>query len=930
MSRELRLLILEDDPHDAELAVAHLERAGYSCQWERVETRQAFLARLETARVDLVLADYNLPSFDGLTALKLFRQRDPDTPFILISGTLGEEKAIESLKAGATDYVLKDRLSRLEPVVARALEEAQERRRRRRAEEELRRATNMLNSILTSATEYAIAATDLNFRIIHYNPAAERMFGYTAQEVIGRTVQDVHLRQEGQREHFARAIHTIEREGRWEYDLEWKDPQGALRIIHMVVMPMRDETGASIGYILFAQDVTERKRIERMFSQLQEQTSQLVGELEAEQLYQGILRAARLIVPADLAILPLLDEEGVELRYLAAEGERAESLLHRVHPLASLGLAPLAVRERTLVQSDDLMNDPRVSRKYVELLNMRVGVAVPLIKGERVLGALTLLRRDEPFDENERRALTIFANTAAGLIDSARLYERARQAERRYRDLYENAPDGYYAVDAHGVITEMNATMLKWLGYRHEELLGRRRFEELLAPESRDRYHWLVERCQEQGALENVELELISREGRRFPVRINAKAIWEEGNYAGCRATVRDIARERELEAQLLQAQKLESLGTLVGGIAHDFNNMLTGILGFTQLLMRQVEPRGPIYEGLGRIEVLGERAADMIRQLLAFSRQDVGEKRRLMLRPFLKEVGKLLERVIPENIELVLELSPEELWVNADPTQLQQVIMNLVVNARDAMPEGGQLRITMAPVCLDEAFCRAHPDLQPGRYIRLSVGDTGVGIPEDIRSRIFDPFFTTKEVGKGTGLGLPVVYGIVKNHGGAIEVQSEVGRGTTVHIWLPLAEKGTAGEETARTEAPGGTETILLVEDEPSVLELGKMALEHFGYRVLTAENGLEALATYEAHRDEIALVILDMVMPRLGGPETFRELKRINPGVRVLLATGYDTTQTTAQSLLDEGASGLMRKPYQIHELAQAVRAALESSKP
>ncbi|RMG55540.1 MAG: PAS domain S-box protein [Acidobacteria bacterium] len=929
MSRELRLLILEDDPHDAELAVAHLEKAGYSCQWEQVETRQEFLARLEAATYDLILADYNLPSFDGLTALKLFRQRDPDTPFILISGTLGEERAIESLKAGATDYVLKDRLSRLEPIVARALEEARERRRRRRAEEELRRATNMLNSILTSATEYAIVATDLDFRIIHYNPAAERLFGYTAQEVIGRKIPDVHLRKETQRERFARAIQVVEREGRWEHDLEWKDPQGSPRIIHMVVMPMRDEMGASVGYILFAQDVTERRRIERMFSQLQEQTSQLVGELRTEQLYQDVLRAAHLIVPADAAILSLLDEEGAELQYLAAEGERAEILLPRARPLASLGLAPLAVRERTLVQSDDLMNDSRVSREYAEHVNMRVEMAIPLIKGERVLGALMVLRRDEPFDENERRALTIFANTAAGLIDSARLYERARQAERRYRDLYENAPDGYYTVDAQGVVKEMNATMLKWLGYHHEELLGRRRFEELLAPESRERYRRLVERCRGHGVLENVELELVSREGRRFPVRINATAVWREGNYAGCRATVRDITRERELEAQLLQAQKLESLGTLVGGIAHDFNNMLTGILGFTQLLMRQVEPQSPIYEGLGRIEVLGERAADMIRQLLAFSRQDVGEKRRLMLRPFLKEVGKLLERVIPENIELLLNLSPEELWVEADPTQLQQVIMNLVVNARDAMPEGGRLQIAMAPVNLDEAFCRAHPDLQPGRYVRLGVSDTGVGIPEEIRSRIFDPFFTTKEVGKGTGLGLPVVYGIVKNHGGAIEVQSEVGKGTTVHIWLPLAERGAVGEETARTEAPGGTETILLVEDEPSVLELGKMALEHLGYRVLTAENGLEALTIYMAHRDEIALVILDMVMPRLGGPETFRELKRINPSTRVLLATGYDTTQTAAQALLDEGASGLMRKPYQIHELAQAVRAALESSK-
>jgi PAS domain S-box-containing protein len=529
------------------------------------------------------------------------------------------------------------------------------------------------------------------------------------------------------------------------------------------------------------------------------------------------------------------------------------------------------------------------------------------------------------FDHDQLIGLT---GILTDITERKRAEEALQQSEERYRDLYDNAPDGYSVVAADGTIREMNATQLNWLGYSDREVIGQLRFEELLTPEGQRQAPDLLARCKREGQLENVEQTLVGRDGRRLPVRLNMRAILDAtGQCTSYRATTRDISKEKALEAQLLQAQKLESLGTLVGGIAHDFNNMLTGILGFTQLLLQEVNPEDKMYEDIRRIEVLSERAANMVRQLMIFSRHSLSQKQSLLLHPFLEEITKLLGRMIPENIEVRLSLAAEDLAVEADPTQLQQVVMNLAVNARDAMPGRGRLLIETARVELDHAFCQAHPDLSPGWYALLRVSDTGLGIPLEIRPHIFDPFFTTKDVGKGTGLGLPVVYGIVKNHAGAIEVESQVGQGTSVKIYLPLSEQPIVEMATLAAELLTGTETILLVEDEPMVLEFGRTALENFGYQVLTAQDGVEALEVFQAHQDAIALAILDMVMPRMGGRETARELKRRKPTLAVLLATGYDSPEEPGEELGELETHEVLSKPYRIRELARAVRAALGS---
>jgi PAS domain S-box-containing protein len=526
-----------------------------------------------------------------------------------------------------------------------------------------------------------------------------------------------------------------------------------------------------------------------------------------------------------------------------------------------------------------------------------------------------------------------------GALRRAELSHHLRALKTRYQQLVDRLPLGLCRSTVEGEWVEINPAALRLLGLTSLEQATAQRLPEYYADPA-DYERW-QQQVLEQGQVTNARVRLRRTDGSIIWVDLHATLVRDERDQPRFMDIILEDLTERQqaevtlsrwqeqtrqLEAQLLQAQKLESLGTLVGGIAHDFNNMLTGILGFTQLLLHDVEPGGKVYEGLQRIELFSEHAANMVKQLLAFSRQEVGQKRALSLHSFLKEIRKLLERMIPENIEIELELASENFTVEADPTQLQQVLMNLAVNARDAMPEGGWFSIGTARVELDEAFCQAHLDIHPGSYVRVSVSDTGVGIPPEIHSRIFDPFFTTKETGKGTGLGLSVVYGIVKNHGGTIEVKSRAGGGTTFHIYWPLVEKAVEVVAPAPAQVRGGRETVLLVEDEPTVLELGRTALEHFGYRVLTASDGLEGVAVYQRHREEIALVILDVVMPKLGGRETLRELKRIMPDVRVLLATGYGSSGASVGGLLQEGVCGLVRKPFQIRELAQAVRTALD----
>ncbi|HXG10727.1 MAG TPA: response regulator [Gemmataceae bacterium] len=418
----------------------------------------------------------------------------------------------------------------------------------------------------------------------------------------------------------------------------------------------------------------------------------------------------------------------------------------------------------------------------------------------------------------------------------------------------------------------------------------------------------------------------VRADGQEFPLEASVSSA-PIGGREFYTIVVRDITEKKKLEAQLLHAQRMEGIGMLAGGVAHDFNNLLTIITGYTELLLlnpgQDEQSRNLIQE----IRQAGERAAALTRQLLAFSRKQILTPVVLDLNSLVIELEKMLRRLIGEDIELVSSLDPELVPVKADPGQIEQVLINLVVNARDAMPTGGHLTIETRNVAYDVSNARRHPEVRSGRYAMLAVTDTGCGMDEKTKARIFEPFFTTKEVGKGTGLGLATVYGIVKQSGGHIEVYSEVGLGTTFKIYLPGAEEGEPSGTSAAClfPVPRGTETVLLVEDEEGVRTLGRIALQSHGYTVLEARTGEEALAVARQHQAPLDLLVTDVVMPKMGGRQLAALLTAAQPTLRVLYLSGYTDDAVFRHGVLPAGVA-FLQKPFTPTTLARKVREVLD----
>lgn len=389
----------------------------------------------------------------------------------------------------------------------------------------------------------------------------------------------------------------------------------------------------------------------------------------------------------------------------------------------------------------------------------------------------------------------------------------------------------------------------------------------------------------------------------------------------------REETEKKVIEAQLFQSQKMEALGTLTAGIAHDFNNLLTGIIGYLELAQAQASE--PVKEKINTVLEISERAAQLSKQILLIGRRILPELKPVNVNILIQDSVNMLRRMLEENIEIEVSPQPYLPIVEVDPSQITQVLMNLVLNARDAMPDGGVIKLKTESLYVDEEYCRNYSWAKPGHYVTISVLDTGKGIPEKIRDRIFDPFFTTKDVGKGTGLGLAVTYSVVKNHGGWINFYSEEGKGTEFKAYIPAMDlghdvsisEGLSGAETL----PGGTETILLVDDEPIIRGIGGSILQRLGYTVITASDGKEGVEIFKERSDEIALVILDKVMPVMSGIEAYRILKEINPEARIILSSGHAIDD--AQTLRDSGISGFLSKPYRTADMAKTVREAIDN---
>jgi two-component system cell cycle sensor histidine kinase/response regulator CckA len=621
----LRVLHLEDDPADAELIHAALQAEAAGVEIRRVDTREAFLDALASGSFDIVLSDYALPTFDGISAAREMRSRNIDLPLIMISGTLGEDRAVEALKAGATDFLGKQHLSRLVPAVARALEEARERAGRRRAEERIREQAALLE-----AAREAILVQDLGGRLSYWNRGAERLYGLTAEQVEGRTFSEV--------------------------------------------------------------------------------------------LYEGASQ-------------------------------------------------DLAQGRRTVVQAGDWSGQ----------LNQRT-------------------------------------------------------------------------LDGRDIVVQS---------------------------------HWTLVRD-------------------------------PEGRPRGVLVINSDITEARRLEAKFLRAQRMESLGVLAGGVAHDLNNILAPILMAVDVLRRK-ELDAQTRRLMTAVEASARRGADLVKQVLTFARGGEGLRAPLQLRHVISEMERMARETFPKSIEVRTEV-PSDLWtIMGQSTPLQQVLMNLCVNSRDAMPKGGVLTIAAENVTLDEGASRIHPLARPGPYTRLTVSDTGEGIAPEVLDRIFDPFFTTKPLGRGTGLGLSTTLSIVNGHGGFIDVQSELGRGTTFHVYIPaLPPSVSAPEAVAEAQPePGSGELVLLVDDEASILQMAREVLEGYGFGVITAGGGRDAIAQFRQRQADVRVVVTDLSMPDMDGVSLIRALREIDSRVAIVASSGV-----IEGAPVDTGADSLLAKPYTARQLVDTVR--------
>jgi two-component system cell cycle sensor histidine kinase/response regulator CckA len=522
--------------------------------------------------------------------------------------------------------------------------------------------------------------------------------------------------------------------------------------------------------------------------------------------------------------------------------------------------------------------------------------------------------------------------------EELRRTQAALGAEReRYLNLYDQAPVGYCTIGDQELILEANLSVATLLGVARDALV-KQPISRFILKEDQDIYYLFRKQPFAAGKPQECELRMTTVDGTTFWAHLQATVAQAEDGAPECRIVITDITARKQaeqqrasLEEQLRGSQKMEAIGSLAGGVAHDFNNLLTVILSYTDFSIKALRDEDPLKHDLLEVKKAADRAAALTRQLLAFSRKQVLQPVALSLNQSVAGLDKMLQRILGEDINLVRRLAPEIGLTLADPGQIEQVLMNLVVNARDAMPEGGKLTIETSNVEIDEEYAARHLAVKPGSYVQLAVTDTGCGMDEQTQARIFEPFFTTKEIGKGTGLGLSTVFGIVKQSGGNIWVYSELGRGTTFKVYLPRDLSATTATTIKPPTVPRssrGTETILVVEDEEALLRVALRALGTAGYIVLTAANGREALLQSAQHAGDIHLLLTDVVMPHMSGTVLAQELSKKRPTVKVVYMSGYTDDSIVHHGVLDAGTR-FLAKPFTSTDLAQKVREVLDEGK-
>ena len=916
MARPLRVLVIEDSEDDTALLLRALQRGGYEPVARRVETPAAMHYALQQETWDVVLADWNLPQFSALFALEMLKSQGLELPFIIVSGTISEEAAVAAMKAGAHDYVMKSNLGRLVPAIQRELREADDRRARKQAEQALASSEERLR-LVARATNDAVRDWDLLTNGMWWNEGLSSLFGHQAQDI------------EADVESWYRRLHPDDKD----------------RVIASCYAAINGGAPTwSESYRFRRADGTYAEVLDRSYivRNVRGQALRLIGaitDLTAIQKAHAALQDSeekfRTVADWTYDWETWNDPQGHQL-YISPSVERISG--YRVEEfLADPTMLHRIVYPEDHARWDQHVIDTTNNTEDVSELEFRILTRDGEIRWidhicRAVYGSFNhkfLGRRASNRDITERKHAEVERQNALTLLTN----------------VINSTPDLIFVKDRDLRTILCNNVFAQSLGKTPGEMIGHTDVEngwnpELVHgnPDKGIRGFEVDDREALSGRVVHIPAEPVNvgSEIRVFDTcKVPLRS--DTGEVMGLLGIARDITERkqaeeklRQTEEQLRQAQKMEAVGQFAGGVAHDFNNLLTVIMGYTDLLMSKLPTGAPTLVDLNEIRKAAERASWLTRQLLAFSRRQILTPQVLDLNVLIGNFEKLLRRLIGEDVALKTVLAPALARIKADPGQIEQIIMNLVVNARDAMPTGGHLTIETDTVFLDESYPLKAAVVPSGRYVLLAVSDTGCGMDAETQKRIFEPFFTTKEIGKGTGLGLSTVYGIVKQSNGFIWVYSELGRGTTFKIYLPTVDEEVpaAKEESRQVQQRIGVETILLVEDAAPLRTLTKKVLELSGYTVLAARNLDEAVKLAKARNWAIHLLLTDVIMPGGSGPDVADRLNERCPDLKILYMSGYTGTAMAHQGILKSG-SPLLQKPYSPDALLQKVREVLDESR-
>jgi two-component system, cell cycle sensor histidine kinase and response regulator CckA len=769
-----------------------------------------------------------------------------------------------------------------------------------------------------------LSIADPEHRILWANDAFVRMFGYEATEVIGGRLENLVVPDERLAES-QWVNEALQKGDRITLETQRRKKDGTLLNVSVSCSPLRLE-GKIAGFCAGYHDISDRTRVEALSSALYRIAEQSSSAHDLQQFFAAVHSIVDELMYARNFYIALYDPatELISFPYFVDEHDSPPSSKKMGKGLTDYLIrtgVPLLATPEVLQAMEDRGEVARNGSRSLDWMG------VPLKVGNHTFGALVVqtYSKNIRYGERDKEILTFVARQLASAVEIKRNEQALRRSEARYRSLVQSSVYGIYRSSLEGRFLDVNPALITMLGYASaEEVL-------LLDPEKdvfalAEEHNRLIDEFRRTGRLDGIEVKWKRKDGSAVTVRISGRAVSSADEPADVlEAIAEDVTDRRALEDQFRQAQKMEAVGRLAGGVAHDFNNLLMVISGYAEVILAKLEVEHPLREKAEAIQQASDRATTLTRQLLAFSRKQLLELKVVDVNSIVADMERLLRPLIGENVELVAKLAPEAGYTRADAGQLEQVLMNLVVNAKDAMPGGGKLSIQTRNIVLDESHRRGQTFLRPGEYVMLTVSDTGMGMDKETQSRIFEPFFTTKEKSKGTGLGLSTVYGIVKQSGGYVVVQSEPGHGTSFHIYLPRVE-GTAENQTAPVAhaAAGGSETILLVEDEESVRQLVRDTLLAKGYKVVEACNGEAGLAAAAVQPGAIDLVITDVVMPGMGGRDMVRQLTKNRPETRVLYLSGYTEDAIVSEGSIESGTA-FLQKPFTLQNLSRKVREVL-----